>query len=77
MRSRSVLEILKPFEKLVVVYYQAEKFLASSRVFKHSCSFFKQFTSNYEILKVEVREVFPNIDFFLSPSCSCTVWAKI
>ena len=30
----------------------------------HCCSFFKQFTSNYEILKVKVREVFPNIDFF-------------
>ena len=42
----------------------------------HSCSFFKQFTSNYEILKVEVREVFPNIDFLFSYSCSCTVWAK-
>ena len=32
--SWSVSEILKPFEKLVVVYYQAENFLASSRVFK-------------------------------------------
>ena len=42
----------------------------------HSCSFFKQFTSNYEILKVEVREVFQNIDFSSHTVVAAWFWPK-
>ena len=50
--SSSVSEILKPFEKLAVVYYQVEKFLASPRVFKPDNTLPARFlNSSHQIMK--------------------------